>query len=83
MQNWKEQVNVVRDAAKQRLMELTDEANAIYGSFPDLRPRERKGGRRYSLRATHWTQRPENRDRVRASLERMNAGMQRKLNSGT
>ena len=67
---------------KARLTELRVEMDEIYAAFPSLRPRpssRRRGHRSYYREGLHWTQRPENRERVKDMLTRMHEGARRKF----
>lgn len=76
--NWKQQVQGVRAAAEKRLRELELEMDEIVRSFPDLVSKPGKRGRR-RRHTVHWMKRPENASRARAVLERLHAGLERKL----
>ncbi len=76
MNNWTDVLGEVKEKAKVRLAELAAEKKQILQTFPDLkRPYTRRpvkrvvkaNGRAYA-RYDHWTQKPENHEKMLANL---------------
>lgn len=90
--DWKDQLSELRSkvssaeqalqvAADERLGMLFSEIDQIYKAFPALRPREPKRTKThcYTRRGLHWTQKPENAEKVAESLQRMQNGLRTSL----